>query len=316
MIEFTVFTATYNRAHTISRVYESLVRQTFKRFEWVIVDDGSTDGTAELVQNWQANSEFPIRYFRQKNAGKHLAVNYGVSEARGVFFVNIDSDNACVPEALERLRFHWMAIPSDEQEGFVGVSALIQRADGTLLGTPFPEEPTDSNTLELRFKHGVRGDKWGFQRTEIMRRFPYPEIGGEKRVPDSLVWNRIAKKYKTRFVNETLGVRYETPGSRSSNIDLARISSPHATYVYYSELLDSGFLKPADALKYYINSARFARHAGIPLENELANAPSKAWWFATLVFGRIMYFRDLYRQHKFSTKKSSLLRKVSVSRGR
>src|SRR5437762_2817315 len=96
---FTVFTPTYNRAGTLPRVYESLKAQTFRDFEWIIVDDGSADSTQELVQSWIGDLDFPIRYFRQQNQGKHVAVNLGVKEARGEFFLNLDSDDACVPEA-------------------------------------------------------------------------------------------------------------------------------------------------------------------------------------------------------------------------
>jgi glycosyltransferase involved in cell wall biosynthesis len=305
MIEFTVFTATYNRAHTISRVFESLIRQTYRAFEWVIVDDGSTDGTAELVRKWQSQSDFPIRYFAQQNAGKHVAVNRGVREACGSFFVNIDSDNACVPEALERLRFHWTTIPAEEQERFVGVSALIQRVDGTLLGTPFPREPTDSNSLELRFKHRVIGDKWGFQRTEVMRRFPYPEFPGEKCVPDSLVWNRIAAEYQTRFVNEPLGIRHETPGSWSSNIDAVRIGSPRAASLYYSELLNYGYAGAIDATKYHVNYVRFGLHARTPIMTQARNISSLVFWIATFPLGSMMYLKDRYQQRKLERNDTS-----------
>jgi glycosyltransferase involved in cell wall biosynthesis len=292
MCEFTVFTATYNRAHTLSRVYDSLLCQTIRDFEWVVVDDGSTDETSDLVRKWQQEANFPVRYFCQSNKGKHIAVNLGVREARGRFFVNIDSDNACVPAALERFRFHWRSIPLEARDRFVGVSALIRKADGTLLGTRFPSDVLDSDTLELRFRHKVKGDKWGFQRTAIMRQFEYPDFPGEKRVPDSLIWNRIAGQYKTRFVNEELGIRFETPGSRSSNIDHVRISSPTATQLYYRELLNAATLRPRDRFKYYVNYIRFARHANIPLAKQITNAPSPALALATLPFAALMHYRD------------------------
>src|SRR5690242_19362698 len=101
---FTVFTPTYNRAHTIERVYRSLCTQNCRDFEWLVVDDGSTDGTEALIRQWQHEAEFPIRYFWQPNAGKHVAMNRGVAEASGSLFLTLDSDDACVPWALERLR--------------------------------------------------------------------------------------------------------------------------------------------------------------------------------------------------------------------
>ncbi len=97
---FTVFTATFNRAHVLHRVYHSLRAQTFRDFEWLVVDDGSTDGTGALVEAWRAEADFPIRYRYQENRGKHVACNRAVAEARGRFFLTLDSDDACVPQAF------------------------------------------------------------------------------------------------------------------------------------------------------------------------------------------------------------------------
>src|SRR5258707_14117604 len=104
---FTVFTPTWNRAHTLHRAYQSLHAQTFRNFEWLIVDDGSTDNTREIVEKWQAESEFPIRYIYQENQGKAAAFNRGVREAQGALFLTLDSDDACVNQALERFKYHW-----------------------------------------------------------------------------------------------------------------------------------------------------------------------------------------------------------------
>src|SRR3974390_2817293 len=94
---FTVFTATYNRAHTLHRVYDSLCAQTLHDFEWIVIDDGSTDNTAELIDDWAKAAQFPIRYFKQNHSGKHVAHNLAVREARGLFFLPLDSDDACLP---------------------------------------------------------------------------------------------------------------------------------------------------------------------------------------------------------------------------
>ena len=132
---FTVFTPTYNRAATLAGVYSSLQVQTFRNFEWLIVDDGSADGTAALVQEWQAVAEFPIRYFWQPNGGKHRAFNRGVQEARGELFLTLDSDDSCVPEALERLKFYWDALSLGSQEIFSAVTALCSDSNGNVLSS-------------------------------------------------------------------------------------------------------------------------------------------------------------------------------------
>src|SRR5579884_1059571 len=134
-LRFTVLTATYNRAYCLPRVYQSLCAQTFRDFEWVIVDDGSTDGTKELVASWKS-SFFPIRYFWKPNAGKHTAINLGVLQAKGELTLILDSDDPCIPTALERFDFHWRQIPNPEK--FANLSCLCARPDGSIVGKPYP----------------------------------------------------------------------------------------------------------------------------------------------------------------------------------
>ena len=100
---FTVFTPTFNRAHTLPRVWKSLLQQTFKDFEWIIVDDGSRDNTRDLVSTFRQRSEFPVRYLWQQHAHKKAAYNFAVREARGILFLGFDSDDECVPTALRAI---------------------------------------------------------------------------------------------------------------------------------------------------------------------------------------------------------------------
>jgi glycosyltransferase involved in cell wall biosynthesis len=204
---FTVFTPTYNRAHTLLRVYESLKHQTFRDFEWLIVDDGSTDNTKELVEVWQKENPFPIRYFWQKNAHKKVAFNRGVKEARGELFICWDSDDAALPEALEIFNRHWRNIPEAERDGFSAVWCLCLDERGNIIGNKFPEDTFDSNMLEIVHRYKVTGEKWGAQRTDVLRQFPYPE-NVQGHVPESVVWSAIARKYKTRFINDALRIYY------------------------------------------------------------------------------------------------------------
>jgi glycosyltransferase involved in cell wall biosynthesis len=205
---FTVFTPTYNRAYTLPRVYASLKAQTFQNFEWLIVDDGSTDGTRALVQHWQ-DGQLRIDYIWQENSGKHIALNRAVQRARGELFLVLDSDDACVPEALERFLAHWMAIEPTERQRFVGVTSLCKDLQGRLVGTRFPTDIWDANSLEYYYRSRVIGEKWGFQRVDILRQFPFPAIP-HTYIGESLVWKRIAKCYQTRFVNEELRI-YDVP---------------------------------------------------------------------------------------------------------
>ncbi|MFY9839270.1 MAG: glycosyltransferase family A protein, partial [Xanthobacteraceae bacterium] len=141
---FTIFTPTYNRAHTIRRVFDSLCAQTLRDFEWLVIDDGSTDNTSELIALWEKTADFPVRYLKQKHAGKHIAHNRALVEAKGQFFGIVDSDDALVPDALERLARLWNSIPEGERHLFCSVGARCRSQTGKIIGHRFPSDPFDA----------------------------------------------------------------------------------------------------------------------------------------------------------------------------
>lgn len=261
---FTVFTPTYNRAHTLPRVYESLKKQTFRDFEWLIVDDGSTDGTRELVESWLAESPFPIRYFWQENRHKKVAFNRGVRAAQGRFFLTLDSDDECVPSALERFLWHWNNIPLSQQERFSGVTALCMNEEGRIVGEKFPcKDYIDSDSLEIWYRYGVKGEKWGFIKTEILKLYPFPEdVDGH--VPEGIVWSEIGKRYKTRFVNEVLRIYYQKDQGRLMNSgDVEK--NAHGHFIWMEYILENEIswfrYKPTWFLKVAANYTRFGWYA-------------------------------------------------------
>ena len=266
--QFTVFTPTYNRAHTLEQVYCSLLCQTLSDFEWVIVDDGSSDGTKDQVMSWQSEGKIRIRYFYQENQGKPAAHNRGVREASGELFLVLDSDDACTPNALERFLFHWLSIPMPERDGFSGVTCHCLNPKGNLVGTQFPFDVIDSDPIEMHFKFNVKGEKWGFHRTAILRRFPFPQFPGEKFLPEGLVWHRIAKDYKSRFVNEALRIYSDNQVDRLSVVR-TRIRSPQGAMLYYQEVCRWS-LPMFHRIKAAINYLRFSLHAGVCM-NEAEN---------------------------------------------
>jgi glycosyltransferase involved in cell wall biosynthesis len=250
-VRFTVLTPTYNRAHTLGRLYEGLCAQTLHDFEWVIVDDGSTDNTREMLENWR--SFFPIRYLWKPNGGKHTAMNMGIKEARGEFVAFIDSDDLPVPRALERFDYWWREIPDPGR--FSTCTALTCTPEGVVNGNPYPADFVDAFNFSDQYRHRGAIDRWGINRTDILREFPFPE--DERFVPEGLVWNRMARKYFTRFFNEPLLVVYPSSDSLSRRIVDLRASSPKATLTYYRELA----LSPAPArfrLRAAVNLCRFS----------------------------------------------------------
>jgi glycosyltransferase involved in cell wall biosynthesis len=230
-VRFTVLTATFNRAATLPAVFDSLQAQTFRDFEWIIVDDGSTDGTRELVAGW--TSWFPIRYIWQPRGGKHRALNLGIAQARGEFIVTVDSDDRCLPHTLARWDFHWKQIADPSR--FACLGALCYQADGaTLVGRPLASEYADAfgvaDALSL-----LDGDRCGVVRTAVLRAFPFPEFPRERHIPEGVVWNRLFRRYGARYVNEPLLIAGYAPGGLSTSGDL-RFVSPKGAVVYYGEL--------------------------------------------------------------------------------
>ena len=296
---FTVFTPTYNRAHTLAGVYSSLEAQTFRDFEWLIVDDGSTDGTGALVKQWQTQARFPIRYRWQGNRGKHVAFNAGVQHAKGELFLPLDSDDQCVPNALERFHHHWESIPADRRPHFSGVTALCKDQHGNLLGTPFPSAITDSNSLEIHYRFHVSGEKWGFHRSDVLREYPFPDLGATY-VPESVVWSRIARRYATRFVNDVLRIyfigapslMFGQPASRNA----AGGRLQHLTVL--NEQLDYLRDAPVEFFASAANYARFSFHVGAPITHQfgdIATTGGKLLWSFAAPTGWMLYRRDLRR---------------------
>jgi glycosyltransferase involved in cell wall biosynthesis len=296
---FTVFTPTYNRAHTLHRVYESVNAQTFRDFEWLICDDGSTDGTRQLVQRWMQEAAFPIRYLWQEHHGKHVAFNHAVREARGELFLGLDSDDACSPHALARFKHHWDTIPAAEKERFSAVTALCRDQHGRLVGDRFPADPTDSNSLEIRYRFRVKGEKWGFHRTDVLRQFPYPVREGEMHVPPSFVWRAIARRYRTRYVNEVLRIyhiaeRSDQLSALGSRVKHARELAAWYRYVLGHEL-DWFSVAPARFVAAAVNYARFSLHArSRPLDmiRNLDNHWARLLVLLVLLIGTGVFVRD------------------------
>jgi glycosyltransferase involved in cell wall biosynthesis len=240
------------------------------------VDDGSTDDTYEVVEKWKQEADFLVRYVWQPNKGKHVAFRRGLEQAQGKFFLPFDSDDACVPEALERFKFHWDSIPTKQKPRFSGVCGLCKDQYGRLVGHRFPWDITDSDSLEIYYRYGVKGEKWGFQRSEVLRRYPFPDVEGARYVPEGVVWNAIAKSYKTRFVNEVLRIYFIQNAFSSDQIthSLSDPSRNAAGGVFYYELrLNEEIMwfrfAPWDFFRSAVNYVRFSLHSGMGISRSL-----------------------------------------------
>jgi glycosyltransferase involved in cell wall biosynthesis len=293
----TVLTATYNRRHTLPRLYESLFHQTRHDFEWLIIDDGSTDGTRELVERWQREcGAFPIRYSWKPNGGKHTALNLGVGLVSGAYCCMVDSDDWLAPHCLQTLIAQWDALPPSSRSQFANVEALCAFEDGTLIGSRFPDDVFDSDNFAISQQRAKDADTKGMYRTEVLREFPFPEPPGTRFVVEALVWNRVAQKYRTRFVNVVVAYNEYRADGLSQRTTRSRIRDSTSSLQCYTEILQMPRPLPTRTkIRSAANYTRLSLHQRIGLLALLRNAPRRAWVVATSGLGFGLYLADLWR---------------------
>ena len=250
----TVLTPTYNRASLLINLYQSLIKQDFGDFEWVIVDDGSVDATIDIVNQFIQEGQIVITYIKQANGGKHRALNRGVKEAKGKLVLIVDSDDSLPNKSLSIIYSHYLDIKDNSSIG--GVCGLMAHHDGTIIGDRKICSSMNLSSIEMRYKYGFVGDVCEVFKTEILREFPFPEIENEKFCPEALVWNRIATKYKLHYFNEVIYYRDYLDDGLTSKIVRIRMNSPIASMMCYAELnqLDIPF---KDKIKAAVNYWRF-----------------------------------------------------------
>lgn len=232
-----IFTPTYNRAHTLERLYSSLKTQTNKNFEWIIVDDGSSDNSEELIKDFILESLIEVRYIKQENAGKHIAINRGVELAKYELFFIVDSDDELDSCAIELILQQYEFIKDDDC--FAGVCGLKAYFSGEKVGGEATFEVLDCSSLDFRFVYHQKGDMAEVFKTKILRSYPFPSFPNEKFCPELLVWTRIAEKFKLRyFAKKIYYCEYLTDGL-TAKITKIRMESPEATLMCYSELSKS-----------------------------------------------------------------------------
>lgn len=217
----TIFTPAYNRAYTLHLGYEALLRQTCQDFEWLIIDDGSTDNTRELVDGWIKENKIPIRYHYQENQGMHGAHNTAYRLITTELNTCIDSDDYMPDNAVEKIVTFWKKYGSNEVAGIIGLDADFQ---GNIIGTTFTEKQT---TLGGFYAQGGKGDKKMIYRTEIINQYPeYPLFKGEKYVSLGYKYELIDQDYSLLTLNEVLvKVEYRPDGS-SMNMFRQYIKNP------------------------------------------------------------------------------------------
>lgn len=213
MPTLTIFTPTYNRIHTLPRVYESLKTQKCKDFIWLIIDDGSSDNTGELVREWKKEEkDFEIRYIYKENGGMHTAHNTAYANIDTELNVCIDSDDKLTLNAVELILNKWNSVKDKGYAGLIGKDADMNT--GKTIGAGFPDGLKETTLVDY-YANGGKGDKKLVYRTDVIRQYPpYPVFNGEKYVALASLYRLIDQDYKLAVLDENLcDVEYQSDGS-------------------------------------------------------------------------------------------------------
>lgn len=244
MAFLTIFTPSYNRAYILTELFDSLIKQSCKDFEWIIVDDASTDNTSEVVKKFY-NDEFEIKYIKQEHGGKHRAINLGLKNAIGELFLIVDSDDALTHNAVETIK-KWHSEHDKSKANICGFAGLRMYKDGSIIGgNPSFECDTyvEATNLE-RNKFNLDGDKAEIYFTEILKKYPFPEFEGEMFLTEAIVWNKIATDgYKLKWYNTPIYVcEYLEDGltKTGANAHIGHVNNINGYGLYVNQLLEWG----------------------------------------------------------------------------
>lgn len=288
-ILISIFTPTYNRAHLLKRLYNSLLSQKLQNFEWIIVDDGSVDNTAEVVNAFIVENKIPVTYYKKENGGKHRAINKGVQLAKGELFFIVDSDDYLTDNATALINDYYFLIKN--REDLAGVSFRRGESNTKYIGTQKTFVDFEATALEFRYKCKMKGDMAEVFKTKILKQYPFPEIMGEKFCTEGLIWSRIALKYKLLWTSKIIYIGEYLQGGLTDNSYSSRKKAPEYAALFYSE-----HTKMPISLKQKIRAAinywRFVRFSNKPLNYKLKQIHP----FLSIVaipFSLIFLFKDV-----------------------
>ena len=258
-VAITVCTPTFNRGKYLRRIYESLLRQEFPRFEWLIIDDGSTDDTRTIVEEFLIDPSFSIKYIYQANSGKHIAVNQALDTAVGELFIILDSDDLPSEDMLQVVYSEWSMV--EKKSSLSGMVFLTMFHDGKIVGDKFPFDKHCASLTKFYDQYEIFGDKCDIHVTKIFQTYKFPLTINERFCPEGLIWNRMASSFDTIFINKPIKYVEYLDDGLSANVLKIRVNSPINTMNFYGELMQKR-ISLKSRLRSAINFVRFSFHAG------------------------------------------------------
>lgn len=233
-IMISIITPTYNRSNLLPRLYNALLRQTSKSFEWIIIDDGSTDNTKYLVEKWIEENKLKITYTYQKNRGKYIAHNSGVKKASGDLCFCIDSDDFPTDTCIEDILKVW----KKNNNEYAGIIALKSYTNERIIGTELPSNIQATSLYELTEKYKCHGDKTLVYKTDILKKNLFPEFEDVKFVTEAVVYDKIDVNNKMLLLNKILCIcEYQEDGYSHNYMKLI-LNNPIGFNIYYMQRID------------------------------------------------------------------------------
>lgn len=289
MSNITVLTPAYNRGKLLEKLYESLCAQDCKDFEWLIVDDGSTDDTSERVEQMKQTADFPISYHKKENGGKHTALNYAYQFIKTPLTFIVDSDDSLTVDAISTINLVYKKC-KDESD-LCGFSFLRGRPDGGYLSTSgVPQDGMKESYVECRINRSIGGDMAEVWYSHCLKEYPFPEFKGEKFLGEDIVWVRMSEKYKMRFFNQVIYISDYLEDGLTNNRRKHNIKSPNGCVARAEAFLDSDSnikAKIKAALQYQIYG-KFAGIEGIKLFKKSKN---KVLFIVCAVPAKLLYWK-------------------------
>ncbi len=230
----TILTPTYNRAHTLPRLYASLLCQDSDNFEWLVIDEGSTDNTRELIQSFMSEGKVDIRYYYKENGGKHRALNFGIPKAKGEFTTILDSDDYLADNIVDRI--HNLANQTLCDENSIGIAGLKCTFEGKPMGTGLKRQSLTCDCISLTQKYNIRGEFAEVYKTHFFKSFIFPEFEGEKFLSEGSVGYKIAQRYYFSYYNICFKYCEYQDDGLTYHFEQCMMANPRGAMLLYREM--------------------------------------------------------------------------------
>lgn len=287
-----IVTPVYNRAGLLKTCWESLVRQTDKDFEWIVVDDGSTDSSVDMVRTLP-DAGFPIILVEKENGGKHTALNASHPYIRGKYVLILDSDDYLVDSAVAQVREGWGGYEQDEDIGIV--TFLKGRAEDEP-SCMADDEGIPVDIMRYRRRCIYSADCCEVIRSELYLKYPFPVFAGESFLSEGALWNRVSFTHKCVYINRVVYIADYLAGGLTKSGKPLRIRNPQGgMYTANLNMHPKNFLKRR--IKYGLLFGCYGCFAGLSPVQMLKRSDNKILVVLTMPAGWMLY---LYWKRKYA----------------